>query len=60
MGITDDMVDEVFNRAILIPPETRARQIKDTIRLLLEVAALARDRGLTRQTTEAELVPPQA
>ena len=55
MDITDDMVDEVFNRAILIPPRTQARRIKDTIRLLLKVVASARDRGLTRRTTEAEL-----
>jgi hypothetical protein len=55
VDITDDMVDEVFNRAILIPPGTRVRRIRDTIRLLLKVVASARDRGLPRRTMEAEL-----
>jgi hypothetical protein len=55
MDITDDMVDEVFNRAILIPPGIHARQIKDMIRKLLETAALCREHGLTRRDAEAEL-----
>src|SRR5437016_2788989 len=55
MDITDDMVDEVFNRAILIPPGTQARQIKDMIRQLLKTAALCREKGLARQDTEGEM-----
>ena len=55
MDITDEMVDDVYNRAILIPPGTQARQIKEMIRRLLEMAALAREHGWTRERTEAEL-----
>jgi hypothetical protein len=55
MDITDEMVDDVYNRAILIPPGAQARQIKEMIRQLLEMAALAREHGWTRQRTEAEL-----
>jgi hypothetical protein len=55
MDITDEMVNEVYNRAILIPPGTHARQITEMIRQLLEMAALAREQGWTRQRTEAEL-----
>jgi hypothetical protein len=47
MDITDEMVDDVYNRAILIPPGTQARQIKEMIRQLLEMAALALNRRLT-------------
>jgi hypothetical protein len=55
MDITNDMVEEVFSRAILIPPGTQARQIKDMIRKLLEMAALCKEHGLTRRDAEAEL-----
>jgi hypothetical protein len=55
MDITDGRVDEVFSRAVLIPPGTQAPQIKDRIRQLLRTAASCRDPGLTRQDTEAEM-----
>src|SRR5262249_43709986 len=55
MDITDEMVDEVYNRAILIPRGTQTRQIKDMIRQLLDRAALAGEHGWPRQRTEAEL-----
>jgi hypothetical protein len=55
MDITDEMVDGVYNRAILIPPGTQAGQIKEMIRQPLEMAALAREHGWTRERTKAEL-----
>jgi hypothetical protein len=55
MEITEEMIDGVYHRAILIPPGTQARQIKEMSRQLPEMAALAREHGWTRERTEAEL-----